>query len=69
MSAQQLISQLADSARAAGKSLSVSSGKERKEALNVIADAIEANLENIAIAESSGRFSGKPAYSCILMRS
>jgi hypothetical protein len=40
MDAKVLISQLADSARAAGKTLSVSTGAQRKAALNVIADAI-----------------------------
>lgn len=62
MSAQQLISQLADSARAAGKTLSISTGEQRKSALNVIADAIEARSAEIVAANEkdmeAGRVSG-----------
>ena len=42
MSAQEVINQLADSARIAGRTLSVATGAQRKAALVAIADAIEA---------------------------
>ena len=62
MSAQQLISQLADSARLAGRTLSVSTGAQRKEALTVIAAAIEARSAEILVANEkdmqAGRASG-----------
>ena len=62
MSAQQLISQLADAARIAGRTLSVSTGAQRKEALTVIAAAIEARSAEILAANEkdmqAGRASG-----------
>ena len=61
MSAQQLISQLADSARIAGKTLSISTGAQRKAALNVIADAIEARSGNILAANEKDMEAGRAA--------
>lgn len=62
MNPQELINALADKARAAGKTLSVSSGGERKEALEVIADAIESRSAEIIAANEidmeAGRASG-----------
>ena len=53
MSAQQLIAQLADSARAAGKTLSASTGEQRRNALNAIADAIvEKKIQELKIQEA-----------------
>jgi len=61
MSAQQLISQLADSARAAGKTLSVSTGEQRKAALTVIAGAIEARSAEILAANEQDMEAGRSA--------
>ena len=61
MSAQQLISQLADSARTAGKTLSVSTGAQRKQALNVIADAIEVRSAEILAANEKDMEAGRTA--------
>jgi len=61
MSTQQLISQLADSARAAGKTLSVSTGEQRKSALNTIADAIEARSAEILAANEKDMQAGRTA--------
>ena len=62
MDAKGLISQLADSARLAGRTLCVSTGAQRKEALRVIADAIEARSAEILAANEkdmqAGRASG-----------
>jgi len=62
MNSQELINALADKARLAGKTLSVSSGVERKAALEVIADAIEARSAEIVAANEkdmqAGRASG-----------
>ena len=62
MNPQELINALADKARAAGKTLNVSSGAERKEALEVIADAIESRSAEIVAANEkdmeAGRASG-----------
>jgi glutamate-5-semialdehyde dehydrogenase len=62
MKPQELINALADKARAAGKTLSVSSGAERKEALEVIAAAIESRSAEIVAANEkdmeAGRASG-----------
>ena len=62
MNPQELINELADKARAAGKTLNVSSGAERKEALEVIADAIESRSAEIVAANEkdmeAGRASG-----------
>jgi len=62
MKPQELINALADKARAAGKTLSVSSGAERKEALEVIATAIESRSAEIVAANEkdmeAGRASG-----------
>ena len=62
MNPQELINALADKARLAGRTLSVSSGAERKEALEVIADAIEARTAEIVAANEkdmeAGRASG-----------
>ncbi|MEY2851091.1 MAG: hypothetical protein RJA96_962 [Actinomycetota bacterium] len=61
MSAQQLISDLADSARIAGRTLSVSTGSQRKAALNVIADAIEARSAEILAANEKDMEAGRAA--------
>jgi glutamate-5-semialdehyde dehydrogenase len=61
MSAQQLISHLADSARAAGKTLSTSTGEQRKSALNAIADAIEARSAEILAANEKDMDAGRAA--------
>ncbi len=61
MSAQQLISNLAESARIAGRTLSVSTGSQRKAALNVIADAIEARSAEILAANEKDMESGRAA--------
>jgi glutamate-5-semialdehyde dehydrogenase len=62
MNSQELINALADKARLAGKTLSVSSGAERKVALEVIADAIDARSAEIVAANEkdmeAGRSSG-----------
>ena len=52
MDAKALISTLADSARIAGRTLSVASGAERKAALQTIADAIEARSAEILAANA-----------------
>ena len=61
MSAQQLIAQLADSARAAGKTLSASTGEQRRNALNAIADAIEARSAEILAANEKDMEAGRTA--------
>jgi glutamate-5-semialdehyde dehydrogenase len=62
MDAKALISQLADSARKAGRTLSVSTGAERKSALEAIANAIESRSAEILAANEkdmeAGRASG-----------
>lgn len=50
MSATQLVNSLADTARVAGRTLSVATGAERSAALNAIADAILAHSEQIIAA-------------------
>ena len=52
MSAQKLINTLADTARAAGRTLSTATGAERKAALLTIADAIEARSIEILAANA-----------------
>lgn len=59
MDAKVLISQLADSARAAGRTLSASTGEQRKSALNVIADAIEARSAEILAANEKDMEAGR----------
>lgn len=61
MSAQLLISSLADSARIAGRTLSVSTGAQRKAALNVIADAIETRSAEILAANEYDMEAGRAA--------
>ena len=61
MDAKVLISQLADSARIAGRTLSVSTGAQRKAALNVIADAIEARSAEILAANEKDMEAGRAA--------
>lgn len=61
MNAQQLIANLADSARIAGKTLSASTGAQRKAALNVIADAIENRSEEILAANEKDMAAGRAA--------
>ena len=51
MSAQTLINTLADSARIAGRTLSVTTGAERREALLAIANAIQARGAEILAAK------------------
>ena len=62
MSAQTLINTLADTARVAGRTLSIAAGAERKAALESIADAIEARSTEILAANEkdmeAGRTSG-----------
>jgi len=62
MNPQELIKALADKARLAGRTLNVSSGAERKAALEVIADAIESRSAEIITANEkdmdAGRASG-----------
>jgi glutamate-5-semialdehyde dehydrogenase len=62
MNPQELINALADKARLAGRALNVSSGAERKAALEVIADAIESRSAEIITANEkdmdAGRASG-----------
>jgi glutamate-5-semialdehyde dehydrogenase len=62
MNPHELINALADKARLAGRTLSVSSGVERKAALEVIADAIESRSAEIIAANEkdmeAGRASG-----------
>ena len=59
MDAKVLISELADSARAAGRTLSASTGEQRKSALNVIADAIEARSAEILAANEKDMEAGR----------
>ena len=59
MDAKGLISQLADSARLAGRTLSVSTGAQRKEALTVIAAAIEARSAEILAANEKDMQDGR----------
>ena len=61
MDAKGLISQLADSARAAGKTLSVSTGEQRKSALNTIANAIESRSAEILAANEKDMEAGRTA--------
>ena len=62
MSAQTLINTLADTARVAGRTLSIATGAERKAALESIAAAIEARSAEILAANEkdmeAGRTSG-----------
>ncbi len=62
MSAQTLINTLADAARLAGRTLSTATAAQRREALHVIAQAIEARSAEILIANEkdmqAGRASG-----------
>ncbi len=59
MDAKVLISELADSARAAGRTLSASTGEARKSALNVIADAIDARSAEILAATEKDMEAGR----------
>jgi len=61
MSAQLLISQLADSARKAARTLSVATSAERKAALLAVADAIEAQSEQIISANEKDMARGRAA--------
>jgi glutamate-5-semialdehyde dehydrogenase len=61
MDAKGLISQLADSARLAGRTLSVATGAERKDALQVIAQAIEARSVEILAANDKDMEAGRAA--------
>jgi glutamate-5-semialdehyde dehydrogenase len=61
MSAQTLINTLADTARTAGRTLTVSTGVQRKEALNMIADAIEARSAEILAANALDMQAGRAA--------
>jgi glutamate-5-semialdehyde dehydrogenase len=61
MSAQELISKLANSARIAGRTLSVASGAERKAALQSIADAIESRSAEILAANEKDMEAGRSA--------
>jgi glutamate-5-semialdehyde dehydrogenase len=61
MDAKVLISNLADSARIAGRTLSVATGAERKAALQSIADAIESRSAEILAANGKDMESGRSA--------
>ena len=61
MSAQTLINTLADTARVAGRTLSVASGTQRKIALQTIADAIEARSAEILEANEKDMAAGRSA--------
>ena len=61
MDAKVLISKLADSARIAGRTLSVASGAERKAALQSIADAIESRSAEILAANEKDMEAGRSA--------
>ena len=59
MDAQGLVNDLADKARAASRTLSITSGSERAAALNSIADEIEARAYEIEAANQSDMDRGK----------
>jgi len=61
MDAKGLISQLADSARIAARTLSVATGAERKAALHAIADAIQTHSEQIISANEIDMAHGRAA--------
>ena len=61
MSAQTLINTLADTARVAGRTLSVASGVQRKAALQIIADAIQARSAEILAANEKDMAAGRLA--------
>ena len=61
MSAQNLISQLADTARIAARTLTVATGIQRKAALVAIADAIEARSNEILAANEKDMEAGRSA--------
>jgi glutamate-5-semialdehyde dehydrogenase len=61
MSAQILINTLADTARAAGRTLSTATGAERKGALRIIADAIQARSNEILAANEKDMEAGRLA--------
>ena len=61
MSAQTLISALADSARVAGRTLSIATGAERKAALETIAAAIESRSTEILAANELDMQAGRSA--------
>ncbi len=58
MSVQTLINNLADSARLAGRTLTVATGAQRKAALQSIADAIEARSAEILAANEKDMTAG-----------
>jgi len=61
MNAQTLINTLADSARTAGRTLSIATGAERKAALQIIADAIESRSTEILTANEKDMAAGRLA--------
>ena len=61
MDAKVIVSQLADSARSAGRTLSTSTADQRKAALNVIADAIETRSAEILAANEKDMEAGRNA--------
>ena len=61
MSVQTLINNLADSARLAGRTLTVATGAQRKAALQSIADAIEARSAEILAANEKDMTAGRLA--------
>ena len=61
MNAQTLINTLADSARTAGRTLSIATGAERKAALQIIADAIESRSTEIRTANEKDMAAGRLA--------
>ena len=69
MSAQTLINTLADTARVAGRTLSIATGAERKAALESIADAIEARSAEILAANEmnmSSHLDGRLQFTYLL---
>ena len=61
MDAKELISNLADSARTAGRTLSVATGAQRKAALVAIADAIESRSNEILAENEKDMEAGRAA--------
>lgn len=61
MDAKEIISNLADSARIAGRTLSIASSAQRKEALLSIADAIESRSSEIVAANELDMLAGREA--------
>ena len=61
MDASALVAKLADSARVAARTLNIATGAERKAALFVIADAIDARSAEILVANEKDMDRGRNA--------